>query len=1446
MTLFLVAIVHALMVVVLVFLSMRISKRWERIEAYDFRHWREAKEAKLELSTRMSSRPCLARLLCGWSDSIEYSRLLELVRFHELKWRFLRNNHLPPHFHFTSYLRKAKQHVFRDLGSLPAGLWATLAAVLLLDLLLRSASKGYGRGVSLVVAVPVVSAAVLAGCVALFLKVRAVYWAIMHSQVVEIDAKVALNASSWGMVERRLRGGAAGSFVGSSVAGTDTGAGPTPSAVGAKPPGPAPRRSELEDAKGTVQAGPRRASETAVQASSKAPAVPSAASTPGPGKPDAAGPPGAAALPRGTIRIQSGGKGALVNATMPAIVLSDAQRSPGGQPPPGAVGIAGSSSARRRPSHRKRETLPGGKVFAPRARSFLGDSDGAGGGGSRPGSVDGDRRRARRTLTWAGNLSELGPTSAAAAAAAAVAPGGASRGDSPVRPGARSPGGPTSPGGATDETGSALRHTTSSFAPTPVVEGGCHNACCTGRHRAGDRFHQRDLFWFRNPPLLLKGMRGLVFVASVVLGTVVQFGPIYAAENATPAQLAVVGCAAALMILGLASLLERVVPIYVLTTHIGELIDERLLLHALRKSDDRHATRIARKIARAEKRRRRAAARGSQRSVTDSLAAPARSDGLPAGLAGDDTPRPLHEPSDTVQTLPAAGLPGDHSPLPGHEDGDGEPPRPSSAEPAGPHFLTDAEAAPAAHGAAPAVRSATDHPAGRPPPLSILHKRVARLRGSVPGEVAPPPLPPRDAAGAGRPAGRPAGLTVRAPGDHDRTEEASERPVDMASSLAPYATAGAASTSRSATPLPVAGAFWNGSGASDWAPGQARAVLTGGPRHVPETPSAGGSAAGEQAKDLTRDEWSALLAGLPEEQAVKLPRRAREALLEAFRDDLSSESDTEEEAEGPAAAAEQASGIPADGAGAAAAPTAPVAPLGCATRSSACGDWCSFVALPAVFGDDAEDTDSDDDDDDEVARRRSPVLAASPRPKHYRPSGLAGCVARLGDLMVRSRLWRAAVFIVIALGAASSVLQVESKIIKEVGKGVVTAGTVLSLVCGTLMLLELVLRLAGSAAYVCTGRAVVLVSPTPEEVARRKAVEAEWAEEDDAFEETGGAKWATSTGHGSPCDALAPCGGLETVARALWRFCDVGLLAASSVVLVVIGSGDGLLHPGWASLVTARLVFVAPWGNMLLGDPTFSDGHDHSTELAIRRRLHARHHHHHHGRHHHSHGRGQAVPAGASAPASAVLRQRHHSHHHHHHHHHRSRHTQLALGGDDATVASVLASRGEMTFYTDDRDYKHGYTATQIQVAAIASRLRGASARGSEVSRLHGPPSSGAASPVAAADAGPVIAPPRGVYEGSTASLTAARGRRWASTTRQGGGADDDDEAADTMTAALATELNIISARRLRSASMMVFNPQELASALEEEPDMLAMSAGEAGGDTDETEDLGSDSDSSD
>jgi len=121
-------------------------------------------------------------------------------------------------------------------------------------------------------------------------------------------------------------------------------------------------------------------------------------------------------------------------------------------------------------------------------------------------------------------------------------------------------------------------------------------------------FRQRELFWLGEPRLIIHLLQGAVFVAAACLAMLVQFLPPYLIFSDGEADRGLLdgpqgrqrlwiglGLLAAfiLSVAVLAASLRDVIPLYVVSTHIGELEDEALLRKAYRKAKAKVAARMA-------------------------------------------------------------------------------------------------------------------------------------------------------------------------------------------------------------------------------------------------------------------------------------------------------------------------------------------------------------------------------------------------------------------------------------------------------------------------------------------------------------------------------------------------------------------------------------------------------------------------------------------------------------------------------------------------------------------------------------------------------------------------------------------------------------------------------------------------------------------------------------
>lgn len=113
-SLFVVALLYATSVLLLARLSLRTSHRWSHIERLDFERWRVMRDEFQQLAPRFRH-----HLLASLRHPMQWWRmhsLLEIVKFHELRYLFLRANSLTNAFKFAMYLKKCKQVGGRSFG----------------------------------------------------------------------------------------------------------------------------------------------------------------------------------------------------------------------------------------------------------------------------------------------------------------------------------------------------------------------------------------------------------------------------------------------------------------------------------------------------------------------------------------------------------------------------------------------------------------------------------------------------------------------------------------------------------------------------------------------------------------------------------------------------------------------------------------------------------------------------------------------------------------------------------------------------------------------------------------------------------------------------------------------------------------------------------------------------------------------------------------------------------------------------------------------------------------------------------------------------------------------------------------------------------------------------------------------------------------------------------
>lgn len=98
--LFIVVVIYAASVVTLAVLSLVTSHHWNRYERLGFEQWVECRDEFNDLRERLERMPAMQRL-CNPRLHLRYWTLIEVVRFHDLRYHFLHANSLATHFRFA-------------------------------------------------------------------------------------------------------------------------------------------------------------------------------------------------------------------------------------------------------------------------------------------------------------------------------------------------------------------------------------------------------------------------------------------------------------------------------------------------------------------------------------------------------------------------------------------------------------------------------------------------------------------------------------------------------------------------------------------------------------------------------------------------------------------------------------------------------------------------------------------------------------------------------------------------------------------------------------------------------------------------------------------------------------------------------------------------------------------------------------------------------------------------------------------------------------------------------------------------------------------------------------------------------------------------------------------------------------------------------------------------
>lgn len=199
--LFTVALFYVIVNVALYALARHVGRMWRNIEEADMHdHW--GVTAKLHrLREELHIPPLAHHLLFGsyWirgvcsnpSAWLEYQKCLEHMTFHEVRRDFLRSHHLPHNFSFATYLESCMQHVCLEFSEIRDGVWFLLILVLVAQLYLSTVFSPFEVDDSIVL----LGAIVIVLGLVVFLKVKWIYWYLLHSEILHHDSAPTFRAA---------------------------------------------------------------------------------------------------------------------------------------------------------------------------------------------------------------------------------------------------------------------------------------------------------------------------------------------------------------------------------------------------------------------------------------------------------------------------------------------------------------------------------------------------------------------------------------------------------------------------------------------------------------------------------------------------------------------------------------------------------------------------------------------------------------------------------------------------------------------------------------------------------------------------------------------------------------------------------------------------------------------------------------------------------------------------------------------------------------------------------------------------------------------------------------------------------------------------------------------------------------------------------------------------
>lgn len=188
---FLFAVFHTFVVMCTVFMSLRLSARWKRLERMELVKYLEKKEKYRKLCDRLERRADLSWRYFGWwfpkiSRPVRYWKLHEAMAFHDIRFQFIFYRNLPMDFRFSSFLRKIKSHTFIELVEIHWSHFLFFLGFVLLDLARVYSKANFGKFFEPAFLIAqsvlnVVLVSILAG------KIRKIYWMMTRNPATYYD-----------------------------------------------------------------------------------------------------------------------------------------------------------------------------------------------------------------------------------------------------------------------------------------------------------------------------------------------------------------------------------------------------------------------------------------------------------------------------------------------------------------------------------------------------------------------------------------------------------------------------------------------------------------------------------------------------------------------------------------------------------------------------------------------------------------------------------------------------------------------------------------------------------------------------------------------------------------------------------------------------------------------------------------------------------------------------------------------------------------------------------------------------------------------------------------------------------------------------------------------------------------------------------------------------------